>query len=59
MEDFTVRTDSDGEALCSDFGTLLRQGVDRQTTLIDRLNSAVRNKRHPSYINHSLASRQR
>jgi hypothetical protein len=29
MEDFTVRTDSDGEALCSDFGTLLRQGVDR------------------------------
>ena len=54
MAGFTVRADFNGGALSSDFGALLLQGVDRQTGLMDRLASAIQDKRHPSYIDHSL-----
>jgi hypothetical protein len=50
----TVRADFAGGALSSDFGALLLRGIDRQIGLTARLASAVRDKRHLSYIAHSL-----
>jgi hypothetical protein len=50
----TVRADFDGGALSSDFGALLLRGIDRQIGLTDRLAAAIRDKRHPSYIDHTL-----
>ena len=50
----TVRADFQGGALSSDFGALLLRGIDRQIGLTERLAAAVRDKRHPSYIDHPL-----
>jgi hypothetical protein len=50
----TIRADFEGGALSSDFGPLLLRGVDRQIGLTERLAAAVREKRHPSYIDHPL-----
>jgi hypothetical protein len=50
----TVRADFEGGALSSDFGALLLRGIDRQIGLTARLAAAVRDKRHPSYIDHTL-----
>jgi hypothetical protein len=54
MAGLTVRADFDGGALSSDFGVLLLRGIDRQIGLTERLAAAVRDKRHPSYIDHPL-----
>lgn len=51
---FTVRADFEGGAVSSDFGALLLRGVDQQSGLIARLASAIDDRRHPSYIEHSL-----
>ena len=51
---YTVRADFEGGALSSDFGALLLRGIDRQIGLTARLAAAVQDKRHPSYIDHSL-----
>jgi hypothetical protein len=51
---YTVRADFDGGALSSDFGALLLRGIDRQIGFTERLAAAVRDKRHPSYIDHTL-----
>jgi hypothetical protein len=51
---YTVRAGFDGGAVSSDFGALLLRGVDRQIGLIERLASAIQDRRHPSYIDHSL-----
>ena len=51
---YTVRADFDGGALSSDFGALLLRGIDRQIGLTERLAAAVQDKRHPSYIDHTL-----
>ena len=51
---FTVRADFEGGSVSSDFGALLMHGVDRQTRLIQRLASSIRDQRHPSYIDHSV-----
>ena len=50
----TVRADFAGGALSSDFGALLLRGIDRQIGLTERLAAAVQDKRHPSYIDHTL-----
>lgn len=50
----TVRADFEGGALSSDFGALLLRGIDRQIGFTERLAAAVRDKRHPSYVDHSL-----
>lgn len=50
----TVRADFEGGALSSDFGPLLLRGVDRQIGLTERLAPALRDQRHPSYIDHPL-----
>jgi hypothetical protein len=51
---YTVRADFEGGALSSDFGALLLRGIDRQIGLTARLAAAVQDKRHPSYIDHTL-----
>jgi hypothetical protein len=51
---FTVRADFDGGALSSDFGPLLLRGVDQQIGLTQRLAKAFNDKRHPSYIDHTM-----
>lgn len=51
---FSVRADFDGGAMSSDFGALLLRGADQQIGLISRLVSAIYDKRHPSYIEHSM-----
>src|SRR4029453_3131135 len=51
---YTVRADFEGGALSSDFGVLLLRGIDRQSGLTARLAAALRDKRHPSYIDHPL-----
>ena len=56
MAGFTVRADFNGGAMSSDFGALLLRGVDRQTGLIERLASAIQDRRHPSYVDHSLTN---
>jgi len=40
--------------MSSDFGALLLNGVERQTGLIQRLAAAIKERRHLSYIDHSL-----
>ena len=50
----TVRADFDGGALSSDFGPLVLRGIDRQIGLIGRLAAALRDKRNPAYVEHSL-----
>ena len=54
VEGLTVRGDFEGGALSSDFGPLLRRGVDRQIGLTERLAAAFQDQRHPSYLTHSL-----
>jgi hypothetical protein len=54
LSGYTVRADFDGGALSSDFGALLLRGIDRQIGFTERLAAAVRDKRHPSYIDHPL-----
>jgi Transposase DDE domain group 1 len=51
---YTIRADFEGGALSSDFGTLLLHGIDRQIGLTERLAAAMQDKRHQSYIDHSL-----
>ena len=50
----TIRADFDGGALSSDFGALLLRGIDRQIGLTERLATAIRDKRHQSYVAHPL-----
>jgi hypothetical protein len=51
---YTVRADCDGGALSSDFGALLRRGIDRQSGFTERLAAARRDRRHPSDTAHAL-----
>jgi len=51
---FTVRADFEGGALSSDFGVLLLRGVEEQCGLIGRLADAIHDRRHPSYVAHSI-----
>ena len=50
----TLRAEFDSGALSSDFGPLILRGVDQHIGLIDRLVQAVDDRRHPSYVAHSL-----
>lgn len=51
---FTVSADFEGGALSSDFSPLLLRGIERQCGLIGGLAQAIHDRRHPSYIEHSL-----
>ena len=52
---FSVRADFDGGAMSSDFGALLLRGTDQQIGLVARLTGAIEDRRHPSYIEHSIS----
>lgn len=54
VEGLTVRGSFDGGALSSDFGPLLLRGIDRQIGLTERLAQAFKDRRHPSYVTHSI-----
>jgi len=54
LDGFTVRADFDGGALSSDFGALLLRGVDQQCGLVERLAGVINDRRHPSYVEHSV-----
>jgi hypothetical protein len=49
-----VRGSFDGGALSSDFGPMLLRGIDRQIGLTERLAGAFEDRRHPSYVTHSM-----
>ena len=51
---FSVRGDFDGGGMSSDFGPMILRGVDRQIGLIERLNAAIDDWRHPSYVTHGM-----
>ena len=50
----TVRADFNGGELSSDFGTLLLRETILHSGFIDGLTSAILDKRHQSYVDHSL-----
>jgi hypothetical protein len=54
VDGMTVRADFDGGALSSDFGPLLLRGIDRHIGLTQTLADAFTDRRHASYIDHSL-----
>jgi hypothetical protein len=49
-----VEADFDGGVVTSDSGVLLAREVDRKIGVIDCLASALWDRRHPSYVSHSL-----
>lgn len=51
---FTVRADFTGGEISSDLGALILSAVDRRIGLTDRLTQAITDRRHASYITHSL-----
>lgn len=54
VSNLTVRADFEGGAMSSDFGPLILQGINRQTGLIECLAGAMADRRHASYVSHSL-----
>ena len=54
MAGHTVRADFEGGALSLGFRALLLRGIDRQIGLTSRLAAAIRDRRHPSYVDHPL-----
>jgi len=50
----TVRGSFDGGALSSDFGPMVLRSIDRQIGLTERLANAFQDRRHPSYITHTI-----
>jgi len=51
----SVRAAFDGGAMSSDFGVLLLAGVDRQIGLTKRLAASFTDRRHASYVDHTLS----
>ena len=50
----TVRADFKGGELSSDFGALLLRETAKRSGLVSRISHAIRDNRHPSYIDHSI-----
>ena len=50
----TVRADFNGGELSSDFGALLLRETILHSGLIEKLSSAIHDRRHQSYVDHSL-----
>lgn len=51
---FSIRGGFDGGAISSDFGPIILRGLDHQIGLTQKLADAFDDKRHPSYIEHSM-----
>src|SRR5699024_1937000 len=54
LDSLSVRADFNGGALSSDFGTLLLRETEGHCGLLNRLAGAIKDKRHASYIDHSI-----
>jgi hypothetical protein len=54
VEGPTVRGSFDGGALSSGFGPMILRGIDRKIGLTERLANAFKDRRHPSYVTHSI-----
>jgi len=54
VDGLSVRADFDGGAMSSDFGPVILRSVDQQIGLTERLDQAIDDQRHPSYITHLL-----
>ena len=50
-----VEVTFDGGTLTSDSGALLLRAVESQVGVVDQLTQALTDRRHPSYVDHSLA----
>ncbi|MBK7002918.1 MAG: transposase [Rhodoferax sp.] len=50
----TIREEFDGGAMSSNFGAILLRGTDLQIGLTSRIASSIDDKRHASYIDHSM-----
>jgi len=55
FDGFSIRADFEGGALSSDFGAVLLRGIDKQSGLITCLAGAIQDRRHASYVEHSIA----
>jgi hypothetical protein len=51
---FSIRGEFDGGAMSSDFGPIILRGIDQQIGLTKRLAEAFDDKRHQSYIEHTM-----
>ena len=49
-----MRSSFDGGALSPDFGPMVLRSIDRQIGLTERLANAFHDRRHPSYITHTI-----
>ena len=56
IDGLTAQGDSSDRDLSSDFGPVLRGGIDHQIGLTERLVAAFGDERHPSYIKHGFAT---
>ena len=54
VEGLTVRAEFTGGALSSDFGAVLLRETELHSGLIARLSRAIKDRRHPSYVSHSV-----
>jgi Transposase DDE domain group 1 len=54
MPGFTIRGEFDGGEMSSDLGPILLRGIDQQIGLTQRLADAFNDKRHLSYVDHSM-----
>ncbi|MBF0420569.1 MAG: transposase, partial [Magnetococcales bacterium] len=54
MPGFTIRGEFDGGDMSSNFGPILLRGIDQQIGLTQRLADAFNDKRHLSYVDHSM-----
>jgi len=55
FDGFKVRADFDGGVLSSDFGAVLLRGIEKQAGLIVCLAGAIRDRRHASHVESSIA----
>jgi hypothetical protein len=49
-----VIVDFEGGCVTSDGGTLLLRGIEKKIGIVSRLGRTLRDRRHPSYVSHSL-----
>jgi len=54
VDGLSVRAEFDGGTLSSDFGPIILRGVDRHIGLTERLSAAFNDRRHRSYVTHSM-----
>lgn len=54
VDGLSVRADFGGGTLSSDFGPMILRGIDRRIGLTERLSAAFDDRRHGSYVTHTM-----